>query len=165
MVLLQYIITIWSYYNTSLQYGLTTVHHYKMDLLQFIITIWSYYNTSLKYGLTTIHHYNMVLIQYIITICSYYNTSLQYGLNTIHYYNMFLLQSKFFCRKSFLQRTCSRSQIISFLSVFYFYGVRINKCSKLICIFSISKSSPAVIRLNSNKKINFELSVLRPRLR
>ena len=74
VVLLQYIITmlsyyntslqyVWSYYSTSLQYGLTTIHHYNMVL----------YNTSLKYGLTTIHHYNMVLIQYIITICSYYN--------------------------------------------------------------------------------------------
>ena len=62
-----------SYYNKSLQYGLTTVHHYNMVLLQYIITIWSYYSTSLQYGLTTIHHYNMVLIQYIITICSYYN--------------------------------------------------------------------------------------------
>ena len=161
----------WSYQNTSLQCSPTTINHYNVVLLQYIITmlsyyntslqyVWSYYSTSLQYGLTTIHHYNMVLLQYIIKIWSYYNTSLQYGLNTIHYYNMFLLQSKFFCRKSFLQRTCSRSQIISFLSVFFFYGVR-----KLIYIFSISKSSPAVIRLNSNKKINFELSVLRPRLR
>ena len=150
----------WSYYNTSSQCCLTTINHYNMVLQQYIITIWSYYNTSLQYGLTTVHHYKMDLLQFIIKIWSYYNTSLQYGLNTIHYYNMFLLQSKFFCRKSFLQRTCSRSQIISFLSVFFFYGVR-----KLIYIFSISKSSPAVIRLNSNKKINFELSVLRPRLR